>query len=202
MRALIMAGGSGSRLQNSGEKPLTLICNRPMLEYVTDAFRAAGCEPVVVISTRTPMTANWCRARGIAVIKTDGDGYVGDMVQAVQQLGEEGPVMVSVSDIPCITSRIIGIVIDAFRECGKHALSTWVVGSHVRSCRGSMPYRKMVDGVEACPAGINVLTGEFIEDEQDEYELLLDEPLLAVNVNTPEDLVRTESVLQDALRQN
>lgn len=200
MRALIMAGGSGSRLQNSGEKPLAFVSNRPMLEYVIDAFRAAGCEPVVVISNRTPMTANWCRARGIAVIRTDGSGYVEDMVQAVLQLGEDGPVIVSVSDIPCITSTIIGIVIDAFRQCGKHALSTWVVASHVRSCRGGMPYRKMVDGVEACPAGINILTGDRIAAEQDEYELLLDEPLLALNVNTPEDLLRTESVLNDPLQ--
>ena len=41
MHALIMAGGSGSRL-NLGEKPLILIGGRPMISYVIDAFLSAG----------------------------------------------------------------------------------------------------------------------------------------------------------------
>ena len=43
MRALIMAGGAGSRL-NLGEKPLILINNRPMIGYVTDAFLLPGAK--------------------------------------------------------------------------------------------------------------------------------------------------------------
>ena len=57
MRALIMAGGAGSRL-NLGEKPLILINNRPMLGYVTDAFLLAGCNVVVATLARIPMTRN------------------------------------------------------------------------------------------------------------------------------------------------
>jgi adenosylcobinamide-phosphate guanylyltransferase len=74
MRALIMAGGAGSRLAR-GEKPLILVCGSPMISYITGAFRSAGCEPVVAISRKTPMTANWCRAHGVAVVRTEGDGY-------------------------------------------------------------------------------------------------------------------------------
>jgi adenosylcobinamide-phosphate guanylyltransferase len=195
MRVLIMAGGAGTRL-GRGEKPLADICGRPMIGYVTDAFRGAGVEPVVVLSSRTPMTANWCRAHGIAVVRTSGDGYIGDMIEAVRSLEEENPVLVSVSDIPCITSRIIRQVLDAYAGCGKDALSTWIPASRVQSCRGGMPYREPVGGQEACPAGVNILRGDLIGAEQEEHALLLDEPALALNVNTPADLARAEAFVR------
>jgi adenosylcobinamide-phosphate guanylyltransferase len=194
MRALIMAGGAGSRL-GRGEKPLTQICGRPMLSYVAEAFLSARCEPVVVVSLNTPMTANWCRAQGIAVVRTEGNGYVEDMVCAVHNLEEDKPVIIGVSDIPCITPAIITTILRSYRDCGKDALSTWVPAHQVKSCRGGMPYHKQIGGVEACPAGLNILQGNNICAEQEEFALLLDEPRLALNVNTREDLARTEAFL-------
>jgi adenosylcobinamide-phosphate guanylyltransferase len=195
VRALIMAGGAGSRLA-MGEKPLISVCGRPMIGYVTEAFRSAGCEPVVVASHKTPMTLNWCRAQGICVVKARCSGYIDDMVGAVSDLDETGPVIVSVSDIPCITPAVISSVIAAYRDCGKDALSTWVPARLVKSCRGGMPYREQVEGMEACPAGLNILRGDRISSEQDECRLLLDEPRLALNVNTRDDLARAESFLK------
>ena len=55
MHALILAGGEGTRL-GMGEKPLVSICGKPMVSWVTDAFRAAALEVTVVASHRTPMT--------------------------------------------------------------------------------------------------------------------------------------------------
>jgi adenosylcobinamide-phosphate guanylyltransferase len=194
MRALIMAGGAGRRLAQ-GEKPLTLVCGRPMISYITEAFFSSGCEPIVVVSPKTPMTVNWCRAHGIAVIRTEGDGYIADMVSAVRNLGDDMPLIISVSDIPCITSAIITTIIKSYRDCGKDALSTWVPAHRVKSCRGGMPYHEQIDGIEACPAGVNILRGNDIDTVQEEFALLLDEPRLALNVNTREDLVRTEAFL-------
>jgi adenosylcobinamide-phosphate guanylyltransferase len=189
-----MAGGAGSRL-SLGEKPLTLVCGSPMISRVIDAFRSSGCEPVVAVSPKTPMTANWCRAQGVAVVRTEGVGYVEDMVSAVRNLGEDNPLIISVSDIPCITSAIITTILHSYNQYGTDALSTWVPVDRVRSCRGSMPYHKQVGNVEACPAGVNILRGDCIGAEQDEFALLLDEPRLALNVNTREDLARTEAFL-------
>lgn len=194
MRALIMAGGAGSRL-SLGEKPLTPVCGSPMISRVIDAFRSARCEPVVVVSPKTPMTANWCRAQGIAVVRTDGDGYVQDMVSAVRNLDEDTPLIISVSDIPCITPAIITTILHSYIKCRTDALSTWVPAHRVKSCRGGMPYHKLVGNVDACPAGVNILRGDCIGAEQDEFALLLDEPRLALNVNTREDLARTEAFL-------
>jgi adenosylcobinamide-phosphate guanylyltransferase len=198
MRALIMAGGAGSRL-GLGEKPLIPVCDRPMISYVIDAFLAAGCEPVVVASSRTPMTINWCRARGIAVARAGGEGFIDDMIKTVHELEEVSPIIVSVSDIPCITPEIILASIQQYRSCGKDALSTWVPASLVKSCRDSMPYREKVGDVEACPAGFNLLLGDRIDCEQEEFRLLLDEPRMALNINTREDLSRAELFLRHCI---
>jgi adenosylcobinamide-phosphate guanylyltransferase len=194
MRVLIMAGGAGSRLAR-GEKPLILVRGIPMISYVTDAFRSAGCEPVIVSSSKTLMTANWGRAHGIAVVRTDGNGYIEDMTSAVQHLEESQPIFVSVSDIPCITPAIITTILRSYHDCGKDALSTWVPAYRVKSCRGGMPYHEQIGGVDACPAGVNILRGDRVGEEQEEFALLLDEPRLALNVNTREDLARTEAFL-------
>jgi adenosylcobinamide-phosphate guanylyltransferase len=194
MRALIMAGGAGSRL-GRGEKPLTLVCGKPMISYITDAFHTVGCEPIVVVSPMTPMTANWCRAQGIAVVRTGGEGYIEDMTSAVQQLEEKQPVLISVSDIPCINTEIITTILRSYRDCRKNALSTWVPARRIKTSRGGMPYHEQIDGVDACPAGVNILRGDGIGAEQEEFALLLDDPRLALNVNTREDLARTEAFL-------
>jgi adenosylcobinamide-phosphate guanylyltransferase len=191
MHALIMAGGAGSRL-NLGEKPLILICGQPLVSYVIDAFEGAGCKPVVATSSKTPMTQNWCRAHGIEFCKTAGAGYVEDMIQAIGILEDEGPVFVSASDLPCITSNIIRMISDAHRSSGKDACSVWVPAAMVKSCREGMPYREEIWGVMACPSGINILRGALIAQPQDELQLLLEEPRLALNINTKSDLAEAE----------
>ena len=195
MHALIMAGGEGSRLRK-GEKPLIQICGKPMIAYVIDAFSAAGIVPVVAASPKTPMTMNWCRAQGIAFCKTEGKGYVEDMIGAVQALDDQNPLFVCVADIPCITTRIIQHIADSYSVSGKDACSVWVPATLVHACRGGMPYREQVCGVEACPVGINILRGDLIDQPQEELQVLLNEPCLSLNVNTPADLARAEDFLQ------
>lgn len=194
MLALILAGGQGSRL-NMGEKPLVTICGRPMIAYVIDAFDAAGCEVMVVSSPRTPYTRNWCRAQGIDLYAAGAHGYVADIVEAVTALGEEGPVFTSVSDIPCIRGEVVERIRDAYISAGTAALSTWVPSAlcHGSSLRAA--YQETVDGVPACPAGVNILLGAQIEDEQVECRLLLDGPALGFNVNTQDDLTCAERFL-------
>ncbi len=195
MRALIMAGGLGSRI-NLGEKPLISLCGQPMIQYVIDAFITAGLEPVVAASPKTPMTMNWCRAQGIDFIKTESGDYINDMVDAVKILDERHSLFVCVSDIPCITAEIIIKIGEAYRFSGKDACSTWVPADVVHSFRCSMPYQEQVDGVNACPAGINILRGDLIAQPQDELQILLHEPGIALNVNTRDDLAKAENFLK------
>jgi adenosylcobinamide-phosphate guanylyltransferase len=195
MHALIMAGGSGSRL-NLGEKPLIPINGRPMIGYVIDAFSSGGFDPVVAASPNTPMTMNWCRAHSIALCKTEGRGYIEDMIGAVEFLDEPHPLFVCVCDIPCITTKVICQITDAYLKSGKDACSAWVPADLVQSCRGTIFYQEQVDGIGACPAGVNILRGDLISQTQEELQVLLTEPGLALNVNTRADLASAEEFIK------
>ena len=194
MLALVMAGGAGSRL-NLGEKPLVLCSGRPMISYVIDAFCEAGHEPVVAVTSRTPMTQNWCRAHDIAFCRANGNGYIPDMVEVVTALDETLPLFVCVSDIPCITAAHLKTIETAYRASGKAACSTWVPASLMASGSGTACYSQEVDGIMACPVGMNILLGDRIKEPQDELQLLLSDPRLAVNVNTRADLIKAERFL-------
>ena len=194
MRALIMAGGQGSRI-NRGEKPLLLIHGRPMISYVIDAFSAAGTDPVVAASKKTPMTMNWCRAQGIDVIRTEGMGYIQDMIEAVKKLDEQHSLFICVSDIPGITAKIIHQIVKKHGLSGKDACSVWIPADIVRSTGCSVTYEERVHGVKACPAGVNILRGDRICEPQDELRIMLNEPGLALNVNTRDDLAAAENFL-------
>jgi adenosylcobinamide-phosphate guanylyltransferase len=195
MYALIMAGGSGSRL-NRGEKPLISLCGKPMISYVIEAFSAGGFDPVVAASPNTPMTMNWCRAQGIAFCRTEGRGYVEDMIGAVEFLDDQSPLFVCVSDIPCITPNVIRQIADAYQISGKEACSAWVPEDHVRSYGSEISYKETINGTEACPAGVNILRGDLILQPQDELQILLSEPGLALNVNTRDALVKAEEFIK------
>ena len=195
MHALIMAGGAGSRL-DLGEKPLISIRGQPMIAYVIDAFCAGGFEPVVAASPKTPMTINWCRAHGIAFCKAEGRGYIEDMISAVETMDEQHPLFVCVSDIPCITAKVICQIADAYHISAKDACSTWVPADLVKSYSDSICYRQQVNGIEACPAGVNILRGDLISQQQEELQVLLFEPGLALNVNTRADLAKAEEFIK------
>ncbi|WML68305.1 MAG: Adenosylcobinamide-phosphate guanylyltransferase [Methanoregula sp. SKADARSKE-2] len=199
MLALIMAGGNGSRL-NRGEKPLLAIAGRPMISYVIDAFVDAGCEPVVVTSSQTPMTRNWCRAQNIIIHNAKGRGYIEDLIESVEALEEEQPLFISVSDIPCITPGIIRAIRAFYEDSGKDACSTWVPADSATCSDGNMPYRGIVEGIEVCPAGVNIMSGSRITENQDEIKVLLRDACLTINVNTPVSLERAEKFLQSKSR--
>ncbi|MDD1698001.1 MAG: NTP transferase domain-containing protein [Methanoregula sp.] len=198
MHALIMAGGSGSRL-NRGEKPLISLCGRPMISYVIEAFSAGGFDPVVAASPNTPMTMNWCRAQGIAFCRTEGRGYVEDMIGAVEFLDDQRPLFVCVSDIPCITPKVIRQIADAYHISGKEACSAWVPADHIQSYGSEISYKETINGIEACPAGVNILRGDLILQPQEELQILLSEPGLALNVNTMDALAKAEEFIKRQL---
>jgi adenosylcobinamide-phosphate guanylyltransferase len=195
MLALIMAGGSGSRL-NLGEKPLVLINGRPMIAYVIRAFEDAGHEPIVVTSPKTPMTRNWCHVQGISFHPASGNGYIEDMVEVVSALEEKQPLFVSVSDIPCLPSRCIREVLKSYRKSRKDACSAWVPDSPILTESGNDCFRETIDGIDAVPAGLNIILGEKIGREQAELKMLIHDPGLTINVNTRSDRIRAEEFLR------
>ncbi|OPX71936.1 MAG: Adenosylcobinamide-phosphate guanylyltransferase [Methanoregulaceae archaeon PtaB.Bin152] len=201
MFALILAGGLGSRL-GLGEKPLVTIKGVPMIRYVIEAFTSAGFEILVVLSRKTPYTHNWCRAHAIPHYTAGGRGYVEDIAEAVEALGIEGPLFTSVADIPCLEEDIIGTLQALYFESGRDALSCWIPKDMAEKYGSRVAYTEIIDGVEACPAGINIICGNLIDCPQDEIRVLLADPRLAYNINTREALEFVTGIMHSRLNRD
>lgn len=200
MDAIVMAGGFGQRL-GMGEKPCVELLGKPLITYVIDTLRASkNIDRVfVAVSPVTPKTEIMIQERykgEIQVIRTFGGNYVGDMIHAVETANTTGPVMIIMSDLPLINSELIDSVTERYREEGKPALSVYVP-INVCSAAGTRPetvFNK--DGKLIVPAGVNILDSSQIRNEQEDFNLILDNPRLAINVNTVKDLQRCKELLQ------
>lgn len=187
MRALILAGGGGTRL-GMGEKPLVTVRGSPMIAYVIDAFEAAGHEGIVVVTGKTPFTRNWCSAHGIPYLAASGAGYIGDIIESAGILGEEGPFFTCVADLPCLVPSLVAGIEQRYRESGMEACSVWIPTVMAEEAGYTPQYHALVSGIRASPAGINILRGDLMERPQEELQLLLRERRLAFNVNTRDEL--------------
>ena len=166
-----------------------------MLAYVVEAFEGFGCEVAVVTSPHTPYTANWCRAQGILTVKSRGRGYVEDLVEVAGILDGSGPFFTSVADLPCLASEILDDIFAGYVQSGRPACSAWIPREICRELDCRTRYVEVVDGIPACPVGINILRFEGIEEPQEEERLLVADQRLAYNVNTRDERERVERFL-------
>ncbi|MFP4655607.1 MAG: NTP transferase domain-containing protein [Methanohalobium sp.] len=199
MDVVIMAGGRGTRL-GMGEKPCVQILRHPLISYVIDALDKAKNigQIYVAVSHATPNTEKYVSNKyqgQVKVIKTVGGDYVGDMICAVENAGIKEPVMIIMSDLALITPELIDEIIDEYYKCGKPALSVHVPISVCKKLglRPDTVFNR--EGNLIVPTGVNVLDGKYIRQEQDDYNLIMENPQLALNINTPDDLERCENKL-------
>jgi adenosylcobinamide-phosphate guanylyltransferase len=200
MDAIVMAGGFGQRL-GMGEKPCVELLGKPLISYVIDTLRATeNIDRVfVAVSPVTPKTEIMLQERykgEVRVIRTFGGNYVGDMIYAVESAQSTGPVMIIMSDLPILDPQLIDSIIEKYKEAGKPALSVYVP---INVCKGigirpDTVFNK--DGKLIVPVGINILDSSQIRNEQEDFNLILENPKLAINVNTVEDLQRCRDLLQ------
>jgi adenosylcobinamide-phosphate guanylyltransferase len=134
--------------------------------------------------------------KNLEVVDTSGSGYIPDMVEAVERAGISGPVMVIMADLPLITEEIVREVIDAYKSRPEPALSVHTLLSLHRSLgrRPDVIFNYM--GELIVPAGVNILTGSRISDEQEDFHLIMNRIELAININTPDDLRICERIIK------
>lgn len=196
MDALVMAGGRGSRLK-MGEKPLVRLFGRSLIDYVVLALEDSSIDRIFVSTTENvPGTRLWALDRGLSVVETGSYGYVADMIEAVQKARVKDPIMVIMADLPLVTSDLIDEIMDKYEERPEPALSTHTP-LELHSLLGRRPDSLFnYQGQLIVPAGINVLNGVDIENEQEDFHLILKRIELAVNVNVAEDLLLCEKIMQ------
>lgn len=192
MDALVMAGGRGSRMKLPIEKPLLEINGKKLIEYVLNALKGSNNIDNIHIaaSANGPETSKWLESHSgdFNIINTPGSGYVSDMVVAVKSAGIKGPVIMVMADLPLISSEMIDEVITKYHTIPQPALSVYNLLSVCRS-KGLRPdtvFNK--NGQLIVPSGLNILDADKIHEEQEDYNYILDNHRLAVNVNTIEDL--------------
>lgn len=202
MDAVVMAGGMGKRL-GLEEKPLTMLLGKPMISYVIEALLASENIDRIFVATspRVKKTNLWLfdfikQNTNVTMITTKGDGFVNDMASAVEEAGIIGGVLIIMADLPLITPALIDRTIEKYREVNTPALS---VHMKLEVCtrlglRPDTVFHK--NGGFIVPCGINILDAGRIREEQEDYNLILDDEELALNVNTLDDLAVCERYLE------
>ena len=196
--ALVMAGGKGTRMGISQEKPLVKVCGKPVIEYVLAALKnARKVESIVVaVSSCTPETAKHMEKCHVKVVETPGQNYVSDLGYAAQSL-KLGVFLAIAADLPLVKGEILDNIIERYERCGKPALTVAVPLETKTGLGMSAEYSFKMDEADVVPVGINVIDGHkrYGEEWLDQEIYLLNQEELAVNINTPKELQLAESLL-------
>ena len=115
LAAVIMAGGLGTRMKSSLVKHLHPILGRRMVDWVVEAARPLGADPLVVVAA--PATADAVTGRGVAV--QEEPLGPGDAVRSAREsVGDADEVLVLSGDTPLLTTELLGGLLDAHRAAG------------------------------------------------------------------------------------
>jgi adenosylcobinamide-phosphate guanylyltransferase len=193
--ALVMAGGKGTRMRLSEEKPLIKVCGKPAIEYVLDALKnAKKIDSIIVATTKcTPKTAKLMSKHKVKVVETPGKDYVSDMGFAAQNQ-KLGVFLAIAADLPLVTPQALDIIVEHYEHCGKPALTVAVTLETKTRLGMSVEYKFKMDELDVVPTGINVIDGtkRYGDEWLDQDIFLLDLPELAVNINTVQELQLAE----------
>ena len=200
MDALIMAGGLAQRL-GCGEKSCIELQGQPLISYIISALRnAAGIEKIFVsVTSATPQTKLLIEKEytELQIIEASEGNYVGDMIYSIKETGVVGPIMVVMCDLPLVSAEIIEDVLAKYETCKEPALSVYVP---IALCKkiGIRPDTVFHKNTKLIvPTGINILDATDINNEQPDYNYIVENPRLAMNVNTPEDLEKCKQLMTE-----
>jgi len=199
MDAIIMAGGLAQRL-GVEEKACVMLIDRPLISYLLDSLLGAEHIERVFVQTSpySPETESCVRDRygdDVLILRTPGDNYVGDMVNAVKDAGSTGPVMILMPDLPLVESEHIDAIVESYEERSIPAMSVYAPIGLFRELglRPGTVFNK--NGEMLVPVGINVLDSAKIEDEQVDSDHLTNIPEVAINVDSVVELAKCKEFL-------
>lgn len=195
VKAIIMAGGRGTRMGGDSEKPLREVFKKPMILYVLKALKGSKniTDIIVATSKSTQETAKVVKNWGFKVVETPGNGYVKDLQYIIQECfyDQDEVILTITADLPLITPEIIDEVIEEYNNSSIPAMCV-AVPEDLFHENGLKPSIVLEDWV---PSGLNILRSN--NKQQDEEVLKLRKIELAVNINSCEDIVVLEEVLSN-----
>jgi adenosylcobinamide-phosphate guanylyltransferase len=200
--ALIMAGGKGTRIGLTIEKPLLTFLGKPLIDWVVEAVKSAEkvSEFYVVTSKNALETERKCLRNRLKVIRTDGKSYHDDLKQAILEAHLQGPVLTMPADLPAVTGKFLDKVITAYEKCGKDALAVFVPITTREALELSVSSIDEHKGVWYAVAGVNIINGVRIHDEGkiDTSAIITEEIEVLLNINTLKDLAIAEKIMRES----
>ena len=118
VHAVILAAGQGTRLRSSLPKVLHPAAGRPMLEWVVQAARAAGCEQISVVighgaelvrSAMTGQELGW-------VVQAEQKGTGHALAQVESETAGGGILLVLSGDVPLVRAETLERLVAAARS--------------------------------------------------------------------------------------
>jgi bifunctional UDP-N-acetylglucosamine pyrophosphorylase / glucosamine-1-phosphate N-acetyltransferase len=121
LAAVVMAAGLGTRMRSQTAKHLHPLLGKRMIDWVVDAVRPLGADPLVVVTS--PETQDAMAVDGIAVAVQPEARGTGDAVAAARAAleGFAGDVLVVSGDSPLLTPELLEELVAAHRENGAAA---------------------------------------------------------------------------------
>jgi GTP:adenosylcobinamide-phosphate guanylyltransferase len=179
VKALIMAGGRATRFGAEVEKALLEVGGRSLLERAVRTLRSDLLSGIhVVVSHHTPRTTERAREMGVEVIETRGLGYHQDLLELLDKI-DDAFLTLNV-DVPFIREHHVVRILEAFD--GRSIAAATPTTSALTEPREESVGNNAT-GMSIAWVGLNIVTRE-----PETEVILLDDPLLAVNVNDEDDL--------------
>ncbi len=184
--AIVMAGGRGTRLETSIEKPLFKLHNKPLIKYVLDNISSSKLIEKVIITTspHTPDTKKYVENLNYEILETPGIDYLNDLsliLDIFESNSKEDVLLFINADLPFISGKCIDYILSSYFDNDKEALSTLIpVGIFEKL---NLKYEYAYEGL--VPVGVNIL--KSINKIQDETQLIIEKQELAFNINTLQD---------------
>jgi bifunctional UDP-N-acetylglucosamine pyrophosphorylase/glucosamine-1-phosphate N-acetyltransferase len=118
--AVVMAAGLGTRMRSEVPKHLHPILGRRMVDWVLEAARALGVDPLVVVAAPSTATA----FDGIPVVVQKEPRGTGDAVRCARDAldGAVDDVLVLSGDTPLLTTKVLRELVQTHRR--EHAMAT------------------------------------------------------------------------------
>ncbi|MDO5823875.1 NTP transferase domain-containing protein [Methanobrevibacter sp.] len=183
--AILMAGGRGTRLDVSCEKPLFKLHDKPLIKYVLDNLSDSKLIDKVVISVspNTPKTSDYLESLNgdFQILDTSGKDYLTDLsyiLDFFEKKSKKDILLFINADLPFISAETIDYVLDYYLNSDKDALSVLVPVEIFENL--GLDYSYEFDG--NVPSGLNVLRS--VNTIQDENQIVLSKVELALNINT------------------
>lgn len=184
MIAVVMAGGRASRFRSRVEKALLRVGGSSLLTRAVEALQAKGVDEIVVaVSPHVPETRREAERIGLRVVETSGEGYHEDVMMLLETLD----VFLTLNvDVPFVRGLHVERLLEDY-EGGSVAAVIDKPSAGLELYEESTG--RASEGGRFVWVGLNIVTSD-----QETRTVLLDEPLLAINVNDEDSLAKADSI--------